>query len=359
MNHAHLVENAVESITENLAENPTDNITDHVVVKLVAEPLTYFVEILSRSGEVEHRYRLDQLPIQIGRGYQNHVILEDEHVAANHAVIERNEEGTLQIRDLASHNGLVFFGRRQSEVELNGNSVVRLGQTHIRVRLSDFEVTPEVIDRSNYQWEGWRPALVGFLAISFLAISTAWLAQLENFSLLTYLQTCLSMLSVGVLWSGIWAAANRLFARHPRFGRHLFIAACAMVSLQAWESISSLLAFMFSWEVLTRYGNHIEILIICITIYFHLCTLKRRYPRKLLIAAFICSALGSGLLLMSRHKNTGGFSEELYMGDLFNPALRVSGEKSADAFIDNAAKLKAQVERERQKAEPDVDAESD
>lgn len=317
--------------------------------------VAYFVELLSRTGEVEQRHRIAQLPIRIGRAYDNDVILDDEHAAAHHAQVEFDEEGLLQIRDLGSRNGMTYLGRTEPQVHINGNSVVRIGQTHLRVRLSNFEVEPEVVDTNNYHWEGLRPALAGVAMIELLTISSTWLSQTEQFNLLVYLQSGLSILLVAALWSGLWAAANRLFAKHPRFGRHIFIVGCGMLSLQIWESVSAVLAFMFSWEWLTRFGNHVEILILVFVLYFHLCTIKRRYPRQLLVLFLVFGAMGSGLSLMSKHKNTGNFGDELYMSEILSPGLRLSKDESLDSFTNKADKLKSIVDQERGKAVPDAD----
>lgn len=303
-----------------------------------------FVEILSRNGEVEQRYRLTELPIRIGRSYQNEIILDDEHTAPEHAVLEHSEDGVLQIRDLGSRNGIIHAGKRQASLHLDGHQVVRLGQTHLRVRDAQFSVEAEKIDANNYHWEGLRPALTGVLLIFFLAIGIKWLVQTESFSLTVYVQYTLSLFVFALLWSGIWAGANRLFARHPRFGRHLFTVACGMWALQTWETVSSVLAFMFSWEFLTRYSNHVEILIFAFVLHFHLNLINPRHSRRKLFFTLFCASLASGTLLMSKYKNTGAFSDELYMGHLYSPALHLSRDLSIDEFINDAEKLKAQVD---------------
>ncbi len=319
----------------------------------------FFVEILSRTGEVEQRHQVSNLPIRLGRAYDNDVILDDEHVAARHAMVDENEEGSLQIRDLGSRNGLRYQGRRQEQLELTGHTVVRLGQTHIRIRRSNFEVEPEALDTSNYQWEGWRPALVGAVMIAGLTASTTWISQTDGFNLIVYLQAVISVLLATVLWSGIWAAANRIFGRSPRFGRHLFVVACAMVGLQLWYVIAAGIGFMFSWESLSRYTSHIEILVLAIAIYFHLSTIKRRYTRGLLMTTLFCAAIGSGLVLMTHQKNTGMLADELYMGDLFAPGLHIARDDEVDHFIQSAEKLKAQVDRERSRSVPSAELEAD
>ena len=307
----------------------------------------YILEILSRNGEVEGRQRFDSLPIRLGRAYDNDYILEDPHTAAHHAQIELNEQGHLQIRDLGSKNGITYQNRRHHTLELDGNRVVRLGQTLIRVRDRDFVVEPEIVDVNNYRWEGWRPALAAFLLIIFQSAFTKWISQSEAFSFTVYTQYTIGMLLSALVWSGLWAGANRLFAAHPRFGRHLFIAASGFLAMQMCVIIATLAGFIFSWEVLPRYRSHTQILCMGFMIYFHLITISAKASRRKLWAVMFCAALASGTMLMSKYKNTGSFSDDLYMGDLFSPNLRLSKDISVDEFSKDAEQLKEKLDKER------------
>jgi hypothetical protein len=56
---------------------------------------SWFVETLARNGDVLHRHQVRELPIRLGRGYDNDYIIDDDYVAANHAVIEAGEQGGL------------------------------------------------------------------------------------------------------------------------------------------------------------------------------------------------------------------------------------------------------------------------
>lgn len=308
----------------------------------------YFVECLSRNGDVEHRYAFDSLPIRIGRGYDNELILDDEHIAANHAILEQNADGQLRLRDLGSRNGIVHLRSVKTEMTLEGHTVVRLGQTHLRVRTADFQVAPEVVDTNNYRWEGWPPALSAFLLMTLSTLSSTWLSQIESFDLLSYLKTMLTGIFVITVWGGFWSAANRLLSRQARFGRHVFIIVCGIVIMQIWGMLSSLLAFMFSWPWLTRFENHVELTILALIIYFHLCTIKRRYPIRLLVVTLFLSTMGSTLLLFNKYKNTGHFGDELYMSEMYSPGLRISKDENLEQFLQQAEQLKSTIDRDRQ-----------
>ena len=63
------------------------------------------VELLDRAGSVIARHRFDQLPVRLGRAYDNDVIVDDPFVAPSHVQIERREDGVLIARDLGTRNG--------------------------------------------------------------------------------------------------------------------------------------------------------------------------------------------------------------------------------------------------------------
>ena len=88
----------------------------------------YFVELLTRTGEVLQRHQVAELPIYLGRGYENDVILDDAHTAASHAMVEALDDGHLLLRDLGSRNGTIHRGQKRGNIILDGDTVVRLGQ---------------------------------------------------------------------------------------------------------------------------------------------------------------------------------------------------------------------------------------
>ncbi|CAN5907852.1 hypothetical protein BH11PSE12_BH11PSE12_26140 [soil metagenome] len=310
----------------------------------------YFIEILARNGEVQQRQALTALPIRLGRAYDNDFILDDIHTAAHHALVEANTDGGLNVIDLGSRNGIVFQGKRRLQVAIDGDSVIRLGQTSLRIRSADFAVEAEAFDTNNYSWEGWPPTLAGLALISLLSLFGTWLSDAEKFAPVGYVIALASILASAILWSGIWAFANRLFGGHARFGRHMFIAACGLVAAEMWNISSSLLGFALSWETLSRYGSHALVLIAATTLYFHLVTIKPRHPRRLLVTALVLSLLGSGLVLLMNYQRSGKLADEFYMSSVYPPALRLSKEHSVEHFMTAAEKLKAGVDAERSKA---------
>ena len=316
----------------------------------------YYIEVLARNGDVLSRQRCDALPVTIGRGYDNDIILDDAHTAPHHAVLEAQEDGTLLLRDAGSQNGIVLHGKRQQSVPVNGTTIVRLGHTRLRVRDAGFPVEQEVTDTTMHAWEGGVPAVAGVALIAlFVGVDQA-LTDTESFQAIKYLLTIATGLGAGLVWSGVWALINRLFGGHARLGRHLFILGAGLIAIGAWKTVSSVLAFAWSAEVFTRYGKHAIILIACGMVYFHLRTIRPHYsPHRLVTACALLLGAGSGLVLMSNLQNNGQAADEPYMSLLLPPEIRQSRNHSVDDFFGDAARLRQAADADRREAIPDDD----
>ena len=315
----------------------------------------YFIETLARNGEVLHRQRVAGLPIRLGRGYDNDFVLDDAHSAAQHALVEAYSDGHLMLRDLGSQNGTIYQGKRHSTVILGGDTVVRLGHTNLRIRGADYAVAPELVDTTMHGWEGTRPALSGLALVAATATLGKWIGDSQAFQLINYLLVIAYALGGALVWAAIWAFGNRLFDRHARLGRHLFVVGCGLAAVAVWQTLSNTLAYAWSLEWLTRYGSHALIALLCGMIYFHLRTIKPRHWRGMVRACLILMALGSGLTLLSNVQRTGRLSDELYMAVILPPAVRQSPDHSPEQFFSAAAALKAEADADRAKGLKDGD----
>lgn len=310
----------------------------------------FYVETIARNGEVLHRHVVPSLPIRIGRGYDNDYIIDDDYVAANHAVVDLAEDGQqLVLRDLGSRNGIVHRGKRQQQVVVNGDTVVRMGHTMLRVRPSDFKVAPEMVDRTRHGWEGAAPGFIGMGLILAFALFALWINDTLAFQPIRYLQAAAFGIGAGLAWAGIWAVVNRLFGRHARLGRHLFILGSALAVLTLFQLGSSIVAYAFSLDALTRYSSHVAIAIACVMLFYHLATVKPQLVRRFAIGCTALFVLVSGLTLLSNVQRTGRLADDLYMSLVLPPSVRVSPDHSVDEFMGQVQQLKPRLDQDRTK----------
>jgi hypothetical protein len=307
----------------------------------------WFIETLARNGDVLQRRRVDALPIRLGRGYDNDFIIDDDYVAASHARIEMDAAGRLLLRDLGSKNGLNHRGKRLSEVVLSGDTVVRIGHTSLRVRAASFPVTPEIADRTFHRWEGALPGAAGILLAGCFALFARWISDTQYFEFVRYFEALAFGAGAALLWSGVWAFVNRLFGRHARLGRHLFVFGCGMVALSLVALLAATIAYAFSAEFFTHYASHAATLLVAGMIYFHLSTVKPQNRRRYRWIAACLAVLGSSLILIFNLQRTGRLADELYMAVLLPPEVRVSQDHGIDEFMREVDGMKETLDRSR------------
>ena len=319
----------------------------------------YFLETLARNGDVLQRQRLAAMPVRLGRGYDNDVIVDDAHCAAHHAVIEAGADGALVLRDLDSRNGVIHRGKRVASVTLTGDTVVRLGHTSLRVRSADYPVAAEQIDRTRHSFEGAVPGLAGIALIGAVALLTYWLNDTQPFQLIRYLQALAYGVGAGLVWCGAWAFANRLFGRHARLGRHLFVFGCGVAAITVFKLLSALVAFSLSLALITRYGAHVVVAIVAVMLFYHLVTVKPNGRRQFAIVCALLGVLGSGLTLISNEQRSGRLGDELYMSVILPPATRLVRDQSVHEFMGEVGAMRAQLDADRARRSKDAAAAED
>jgi len=307
----------------------------------------WYIETLARNGDVLQRCRVDALPIRLGRGYDNDFIIDDDYAAASHARIEMDAAGRLLLRDLGSRNGLNHRGKRLQEIVLSGDTVVRIGHTSLRVRAASFPVAPELEDRTFHRWEGVLPGAAGVLLSGCFALFARWLSDTQYFEFVRYFEALAWGVGAALLWSGAWAFVNRLFGRHARLGRHLFVFGCGLVALAATALLASTIAYAFSFEAFTHYASHAATMLVAGMIYFHLCTVKPQNRGRYRWIAAGMAVLGSGLILIFNLQRSGRLADELYMAVLLPPEIRVSQDHGIDEFMREVEAMKAPLDRSR------------
>lgn len=80
-------------------------------------------------------FALPEIPTVVGRSPESHVQIGDPWISSMHALFERRG-GAVWVVDLDSRNGTYVGGARVSESPVGEGSVVRFGQTEVRVELA-------------------------------------------------------------------------------------------------------------------------------------------------------------------------------------------------------------------------------
>lgn len=308
----------------------------------------YFIEVLNRSHHVLARFRHTDLPIRIGRAYDNDVILDDPHIAPHHAQIEATENG-LQVRDLGSQNGIEYGKQNCKQLRLDDDLVFRLGHSRLRLRQGDYPVAAERVDLTNHHWEGLRPGMMGFALLTLVAVGKLWLFNTEENTAINYALALATILGVAMLWAMGWALLNRLIDSQPRLGRHVFIAGCAYAAYEIWNLLSTTLGYAFSLEFLTAYSSLTVNAIIIVALSYHIITVVPHYQRRATLVGWMMVVLSWGFNLMENYQRSGILADEPYMSQILPPVFRVSPNHSVESFFERARQLQKKADAEAKK----------
>jgi len=180
------------------------------------------------SDRVEYA-RMDTLPVHIGRGYGNDLILDDPYLSPEHAILNETENGWL-LEDRGSENGIKLGDKGEAmrgPVSIQAGDLFILGETQIRIVTPEMQVEPTRIQHSaawylhllTHPAMAWLLCLLACLAVSFVS----YLESSTEFELKELAITVAIMVSVQLLWAGAWAFAGRTLKKRPCFHRQLSI----------------------------------------------------------------------------------------------------------------------------------------
>jgi pSer/pThr/pTyr-binding forkhead associated (FHA) protein len=217
-------------------------------------------------------HRLGDVPMTVGRGFANDLILDDPYVDARHARIALDETGAPLIEDLGSINGLIAdHSRLSGRVALRPGAEVRVGRTLLRFRDSAEPVSPALVDAiaapappapivqaavqlrrrarvratiarsARTTWARLLTVGAAALAIAFYS----WLGSSERSSASEALYAALGFAAVIALWAGIWAVASRVSVQRFHFVAHMAVAAVVTLGGLTWTLGVEWLSFFF------------------------------------------------------------------------------------------------------------------
>ncbi|NCT68549.1 MAG: FHA domain-containing protein [Rhodanobacteraceae bacterium] len=315
----------------------------------VTLPAAAWIEVLTPSREVALRQRVAGPTLTVGRAWDNDLVLDDPHVAAHHLRLTRDADGAWRAEDLGSVNGLFVDDVRVSApVELAAASVLRIGQTQLRLRTSAEPVPAErPLARGR---PAWPLALAGLAATSALTLLELWLAETGEPKLLRYLAPALANAGLLLVWALGWSVLTRVFDGRLRFGLHLLVVCAGVVLYQAWEQLAALGAYALAWTALARTPTVVAWLLFAAVCYAHLRVLGPARLRLKALATAALAVLGITLHSLSESEARTNSGQVATLQRLAPPVLRLAPARSAEAFFGDAATLAAPLDAARSEA---------
>lgn len=305
------------------------------------------VEVLDRDGHARLAVPVTRWPVRVGRAIENDVVLDDVHVAAHHATLDQGAGG-LWLQVDQSINGAQLGGRRRvaagERAQLPASGVFLLGGTRLRVRRAGETLAPEK-PLAPEPRGGWVPLAVMLLLLMAWSVAEQWLNTDPGGRLIDYLPVAVGGPVALALWCGLWALGSKLFQHRFAFWPHARIAVSYLLASGVVGLVLPLVAYVLSWEFASRVSGIATGAVLCAMVVAHLSQILPARRRLLSVAMSAAFVAGVAVLLLRNYQINDRVFDELYVTTLAPPALRLAGTVDAQRFIDDAADLKATLDK--------------
>ncbi|WP_010460360.1 FHA domain-containing protein [Acidovorax radicis] len=313
-------------------------------------PTLGVIEAFDRHGALLARAPITRWPVTVGRGLDCDLVLDDPFVAPTHLRIDRAADGPriVQVEVLETRNGARLQRKHHGKGERfdwPDGTPIDLGRTHIALRLADTPIADEQA-LPQFPWRTVASTAALVALVMAVALGSSWLEARDASKYLKSLPgVLLSLLLFLGVWSGTWAVANKVFAGHLQFWRHVRIACTMYLVADAVQLVSHFAAFTFSWETLAHLAYLLMVLVLAGGLYAHLAAVLPRRRVGLAWTVVAVVALGVPAWLGAQWLNRMRLSDALYMSSLFPPSLRVAPAVPVEQFLQDTESLRGKLDR--------------
>ncbi len=321
-----------------------------------------WIEVVDESGRIMARRAAAAVPCTVGSALDNSLFIEGADVAAYHARIDREADGSLTVSVLGQSSGLHRPGapERAMTLALTPSAPVAVGGHVIRlVAESSRNVVPGV-RASDLLGSGWRSfvahrstqwAAAAILTLGGAAIGYFTMAGPER--AVNALMAAIAIVVAECAWVSVWAITGRIRHGRSRFGQHFVVAtAIALVGwvageLESWQKFLVPGASAISVVLLA-----LSALVWTLAILVHLRVMNQdHWDRHLRIAT------GFGVtvfvLLLSAREYKGQWSSEVEFSSVLKPlAARLVPANDPEQFTASLKALQGQLDHDGEEAGP-------
>lgn len=311
------------------------------------------LELLDRDGSVRRYLEVKQWPVSIGRGIHCDLVLDDLHVAAEHARISMlPAEGEGSTEQLLLTVGQSINGVQLPRQHLTaGQSCIlhsgdewQIGRTRMRLRLAGAPLAPEQALLHVHQLPPWMP-VASLLALLVWTAGDAFVRSDPDRFGSTFVREVITLWGVLAVWAAIWSLVTKIFQHRLNFWHHVGLTVLAVLAGSVASALLSMLAYASSIEILGRLEAPLFSALASGLIYAHLLAVQPQRRNTLRwFAGSMCALMLVGSVGVSWYRFER-ISSELYLSTFFPPAMSLSPSVGVDQFLDEAKDLQAPLER--------------
>lgn len=315
----------------------------------VAAPAAAVVELLGRDGRAALVQRVTRWPVRIGRSPACDVVLDDAHLAAEHAELHL-VPGGVELKLLDSRNGGSVAGKRLQAGDaalLPVGTAFHLAGSTLRLRTSADPLSPEQV-LVVHPVRHWALLPLLLLSMLFFQWLDRWTSVDPDSRWIDYASPLLGPLAFVLAWAGLWSLGSQLFQHRFPFTVHLRRALVVIVALQVLEWLLPAIAYAFSWPRLMAIESLATPVAAAALVAWHARLVWPGARRILNGGIAVLLLLGLGLQVGGRQEQQYTFGPP-YLASLPPPGLRLVAPKSPESLIESLQPLKAELARQARK----------
>ncbi|NVK23725.1 MAG: FHA domain-containing protein [Gammaproteobacteria bacterium] len=210
--------------------------------------MAIIVQLVTRNNKVLSSHKVESDIATIGRGYDNDIILQDEHVCPNHAEVTL-QNGELVLKNLSDINGIKTLNNgpvEQTKVIQSGDTFV-FGKVVIRILTPDHPVAPtrnlNIFEDISHSVNRWFVA-VSFAIVFFLSFTyQSYIGTIDEIIWSKLIAKSLMLVLGLALLPALIALLTWLFKREFKFFAAASFCFCLIILLHWLSAVSSVLYF--------------------------------------------------------------------------------------------------------------------
>ena len=320
------------------------------------------IERLDRDGRVGQAFSVHRWPVTLGRALSNDVVLDDPHVAAQHATLSLTETGQVALTVGDSVNGvthaLQHHGAGAQVLLPAGAATWQLGGLQLRLRLAGETLPAEQPLPPGAATPNSAPLVAGALFM-LLALFNHGVTLDPGAEASAWTPLVVGVPAALVGWSGLWALASKLFQHRFDFIGHLRIVLPWLLGIELLDLALSPLASSLGWPWLWRWVSPLQVLLGLLLLRAHLVHTLPQSRRAVGLSLAAMAVVGVAVHLTAVQRATDRFSRPAYMSSLPMPALHWASPSTSQDLIQELTPLARQLAERARKARKDEPADGD
>jgi hypothetical protein len=317
------------------------------------------IEVIGRDGRVARAVDVFDWPVTLGRALDNHVVLDDPHVAAHHAVIGPGSDGLPQVTALQTRNGVQIGQRRLasgSAAPVSGAPMF-IGGLRVRMRIAGEVLAEEqLLTGAGRGQVLLRVAcLLGLVA---LVCGGHWLELDPGADYSAWLTVLVGMPLMLAGWCSAWALMSKVFQNRFDFAGHLYIALPWILAIYLIDAVWPQAMASFGLPQAWPLSQPLLLLLIALLVRAHLRHALPLHPRGVDMTVAFVALAGTATMSALTWRATDSLRGFPYMSTLPVPALRfaqtVPSATLVEAMGPIAEQLAQRVKKARDEGEDEV-----